>query len=79
MVEAALRAVAGVEEVSVSLEGKCATVRGSASVDAMLAAVNATGKPASLMEAPEEEMQQQQQQQQQQQFGWRPLYARWYL
>merc|ERR1719272_1564165 len=47
-VEAALRSVAGVQDVMVSLEQKSARVRGTASVEAMIAAVNATGKIASL-------------------------------
>merc|ERR1711861_65945 len=50
-VAAALRAVPGVEEVSVSLEDESARVRGNASVDAMISAVNATGKIASIRPA----------------------------
>lgn len=47
-VEKVLRAVAGVKSVEVSLEGKSATVVGTADADALIAAVNATGKVASL-------------------------------
>ena len=45
-VEKALRAVAGVESVVVCLEEKSATVVGTADVNVLIAAVNATGKMA---------------------------------
>merc|ERR1712166_402378 len=47
-VDSALRAVPGVINVTVSLEKKNAVVTGSADVTALIAAVNATGKKASL-------------------------------
>jgi Cu+-exporting ATPase len=43
-VDEALRAVAGVTEVKVDLEGKSATITGTAGVAALMAAVEATGK-----------------------------------
>ena len=54
-VEKALRAVAGVESVVVSLEEKSATVVGTADVNVLIAAVNATGKMASISSAHAEE------------------------
>ena len=47
-VEAALRSVPGVDHVVVSLAEKSAVVTGCATVEALIAAVNATGKRASL-------------------------------
>ena len=43
-VDEALRAVKGVTEVNVDLEGKSATITGTASVAELMAAVTATGK-----------------------------------
>jgi copper chaperone CopZ len=43
-VDEALRAVAGVTEVKVDLEGKSATITSTAGVAALMAAVEATGK-----------------------------------
>ena len=51
-VDSALRAVPGVLDVQVSLQEQNAVVTGNADVDALVAAVNATGKVASLSTSP---------------------------